>query len=300
MPSESMNISAADLTFGVEIETTLPREQTSGVRRSRLRFPLRAGWQVKSDPSIRPSNRSTRVGVEIVSPVLRGASGLRSVVQVADVLTEHGACGNDSCGVHVHVGWPENAPRAALKRLARLFAQYEEGIYATNGSQARRSNRYSRGIADEHSVRADLERGQPHHGRYFGLNTANLRTGRRRTVEFRVFASTTDAATLVAWIRLALALTEKALTSKRCAKWEAQNPKASSPTARKSGAGATHWTRLAYGIGWVKGRRATPLGAVLADDLPTLAESKRVLAERARVSDAKAAADRADPLGLHR
>jgi hypothetical protein len=98
---------ANDLTFGVEFETTIPAGAVpvgnyySPNDLSEVGFP--PGWRVKSDGSIRSGGG--RQGAEFVSPILRGADGIRSVLAILRNLNDIGAKVNDSTGLHIHVGW---------------------------------------------------------------------------------------------------------------------------------------------------------------------------------------------------
>ena len=66
-----------------------------------------------------------RKAVEIVSPVLKGADGVRQVLAVVRELNARGATVNKTCGLHVHVGFDKNN-RPALERLVTLAANFEK------------------------------------------------------------------------------------------------------------------------------------------------------------------------------
>ena len=137
---------AETLTFGIEIETTVPYTTVDSERLSiggyhaGIQVPyLPQGWKAERDGSI-TANRSGHTGCEIVSPILRGAEGLAQVESVIAVLNEKGHKVNASCGVHVHVGFAGKSGEE-LARLITLVSFLEKGLYAVTGTKSReRSN----------------------------------------------------------------------------------------------------------------------------------------------------------------
>lgn len=124
-------MNANDLTFGCEFEVTLPREAcpVAGGYHRGVQIPgLPAGWNAQTDASIRVTTPGY-VGVEIVSPVLKGAEGIRQVKLVCDWLKARNAKVNQSTGFHVHVGCERN--ETLLARLAHLVANFEKALYVT-------------------------------------------------------------------------------------------------------------------------------------------------------------------------
>lgn len=273
-----------DMTFGIEFETTVPRRlvQDGTIRVGGYSGPgattpgLPAGWGAKSDGSIR-SGRD-RVGVEFVSPVLRGEEGLRQIKRVCEKFREWDVKVNDSCGLHVHVGF-DRAWIGVLERLLHLTANYENAIYAVTGTTRRERGGWCRSVRRHGDAAAALQAGRD---RYHVLNTANLTSGRKPTVEFRAFSATTQSNKAIAYVRLCIALVQRASRMKRKTKWTGKTPEGRSPMKRKTPA-MTEWTRLKYQIGWTRGsRKIDPCGAVVADDLPSLDDSKKVLTRLAR------------------
>lgn len=112
----------------------------------------------------------------------------------------------------------------------------------------------------------------------------NLLGGRKPTVEFRVFAGTTNPLKAIGYVRLCLGIVEKALSMKKLPKWIAKKPVETSPIHR-NGEGQTALTRLFYGLGWTKGREDHTFGDVQADDLPGVEAVKKELMRLARKYD---------------
>jgi len=149
--TDTTNGIAQHFTFGVEIETAVPRANElnigsysgSGIQVSYLP----AGWVAKSDGSINaPSGHE---GCEIVSPILKGEDGIRQVIEVCRVLNERGHKVNASCGVHVHVGFKVNpvsgkaTSAKELETLVQIASYLEEGLYASTGTMRRRNGSFS-------------------------------------------------------------------------------------------------------------------------------------------------------------
>src|SRR5262249_39920135 len=107
-------VNVNDLTFGVELEVTLPAGTCSvGGYHAGVQVPaLPPGWKAERDSSIQPG--PGYMPGEVVSPVLKGADGLRQLKTVYDWLNSVGAKVNRSTGFHVHVS---GEGQTALPRL---------------------------------------------------------------------------------------------------------------------------------------------------------------------------------------
>lgn len=280
------------MTFGIELEITLPitRAIAVGPRHAGLQVEgLPLGWKAEHDGSIR--TRGGRYGVEIVSPVLVGADGLRQIAIVCRTLNTWGAKVNPSCGCHVHIGF-DRSNRAGLKNLINLVAHIEKGIWAATGTKSRERNHYCAPIVEAfRNVDATAERvAAPAHNRYHLLNVSNvLANYGKSTIEIRAFAGTTNPTKSVAYVRLCLAIVERALTETRPAAYDARPLRGNSPMQRR-GDGMTALTRMLYDLGWTKGRRPRAYGALGdgAEGLPTLEASKKELRRLAKKYDAMA------------
>jgi len=273
---------AAELTFGIEIETTVSETEatTNGLEigsyyHGRQVPYLPAGWVAKSDSSI--SLSPGRVGCEIVSPVLKGAEGLAQVVEVARILEEKGHKVNASCGVHVHVGWSRWAPSATLARLISLVSSVEKGLYAITGTKGREQGRWCNGVrkyGDDKEAKKNLDQ-----DRFHVLNLTNLARGTRDTVEFRAFSGSLNSVKLVGWVQICLGLVEKALNGKKKAPW---NPKRNSKKADLKKAGQLETFRLMMSLGWVEAKKYS-YGWISEQPL-TLPTQEAVMAEMRRLA----------------
>src|SRR5205807_2551141 len=203
-------------------------------------------------------------------------------------LNRAGAKVNRSTGFHVHVGF-DGRDAGALHRLVNLVANFEKALYAATGTHSRERGHYCRGIQrDRHfetAFRATrAARPRLCSDRYHVLNLTNLLGRGKPTVEFRVFAGTTNALKAIGYVRLCLGIVEKALSLKRLPRWVAKTPVETSPVHR-SGEGQTALTRLFYGLGWTKGREDHTFGDVRADELPGVEAVKKELMRLARKYD---------------
>jgi hypothetical protein len=279
-------VNVNELTFGVELEVTLPAGACPvGGYHAGLQVPgLPAGWNAQRDGSIQPG--PGYMGVEVVSPVLRGADGLRQLQAVCDWLGAAGAKVNKSTGFHVHVGFRRD-DKAGLRRLVSLVANFEKALFAATGTRSREQGYYCRPVQNDATYqRAFRDAAGPaaHLPRYHVLNLTNLLGHGKPTVEFRVFAGTTNATKALGYVRLCLAIVEKALALKKLPKWVAKTPVETSPIHR-SGEGQTALCRLFYGLGWTKGREDHTFGDIQPEGLPTLDATKKELMRLARKYD---------------
>jgi hypothetical protein len=308
---------ADQLTFGVEIESYIPRtcpinigSYHSGRRIHAADYgdeyaPLDR-WNTQRDASIQP--RSGMTACEFVSPVLSGRDGLKNLWDAVECIKR--VCGarvNASCGVHVHVGFPRDPD--ALKRLVHLVACHEKALYAVSGTPRREHGRWCGGIQQDYSPDITFSMGYGSNlrcsepsaegDRYKLLNLTNMMGGRRNTVEFRLFSESNNRKKVVAWVRLCLALVERALDGKKPVKWFS-NDKAVVEKGGKSGPGFKELKFLCYKIGWVRGRcyqipgdlnsHRTYGGSMMdVDGLPTLIQSKAELKKLAKKYDEKVA-----------
>jgi hypothetical protein len=234
----------ANITFGVEIETTVPvsaslvigqyHRGTPAIAAShngqRRFFPTFAGetWSLEADGSIHVSTRDHRA-CEFVSPILKGEEGIKHLLEFVAFLRELGAEVNASCGLHIHIGATSAAQSENtadyIERLVRLVAFNSKALYAQTGTTKRERGAFCAplGVTTRRAVArmrrsknvADGARGTQ---RYHILNLTNLpRTG---TVEFRCFAGTLNPAKIQLHLFSVLALCVIARNAKTPAGWE--------------------------------------------------------------------------------
>ncbi|MFB3882704.1 MAG: amidoligase family protein [Armatimonadota bacterium] len=233
-----------------------------------LPAPFPQGWTAERDGSLHTDRRGY-VGVEIVSPILKGRAGIEQVKQVAQILREMGASVNHTAAVHLHLS-PESVVGPSSSEIAEFVAkllyqtaQHETALYASTGTHRRENGQYARSIKRQKQdadrirkattparKREELSWVVSQNARYHSLNLTNLFTS-KATVEWRVFASTTSWQKLVGHICTCLALAERATETTRM-DWEAV---ASEKTYQVKGRGLRELNRLFYLTGWTLGRR---------------------------------------------
>lgn len=281
-------MNAADLTFGVEIETIISHEAAAnnglqiGAYHVGTQVPyLPAGWTAQRDGSLYGNSGET--GCEIVSPVLKGAEGLRQVIEVVRILKAKGHRVNATCGLHVHVGW--NVSERSQKELARLVctvASFEKAIFAATGTKNRERGHYCKKVSDYGD--ADRAARFSHSDRYHGLNLSNLATGRKPTVEFRFFAGTTNEVKVAAYVQLCLACVERSIISKRSVKFVAKEVGAGN-SCRRSGTGETEVARMVNAMNWNSVKKHQ--FGIVSNDI-SLADMRKELYRLAKKYDAMA------------
>jgi hypothetical protein len=271
-------MNASEMTFGVEIETTLPSGAISRIgghgNGCQVEW-LPAGWLADSDPSI--SARGGRIGCEFVSPVLKGKEGIAQLLEVVRTIVSKGGQVNSSCGLHVHVGF-DKRDTVELKSLMLMVANFEKAIFASTGTRSRENGRWSNSIQRYGSIDRAMTNAQ--YSRYHILNV----TTNKPTVEFRPFAATLNATKIVAHVLCVIGLVEKSLTASREAKFTAKPTSPTSPIAR-GGEGQTAVCRLMYALGWTKGREKRVFGDLFIDGGPSIKECKKELMRLAKKYD---------------
>jgi len=230
--SRRVKVDVDEVTFGVEIECTLPngyvraqRIQVGGYHHGvQLPAPFPNGWTAQHDGSLDANRDYT--ALEIVSPVLKGMDGLNQVVRVFNILNEAGAKVNRSCGFHVHVGVQSVLGERAndeglvvrwVRRMLHLVSVHELGLFAITGKRSRLDNCYCETIKGQWdqvlettSSLETITRKVEYHGeRYHTLNLCNLADG-KRTVEFRVFGATLDGIQAIGYVITAMGITHRA------------------------------------------------------------------------------------------
>lgn len=278
-------MNASDMTFGVEIETTMPIGSVrvgghgSGIQVSWLP----AGWLADRDPSI-IYDAATQVQCEFVSPVLKGADGLRQLCEVVREIKRRGGKVNDSCGIHVHVGFDKDNTKA-VDRLLSLVANHEKAIYAVTGTKnrergagSRRGTCWCKSVRRFGSaVRARQSWDGPAGDRYHVVNL----TSDKPTVEFRAFSGSLNPVKISGYVRLCVGLTQKALVAKRACRFASR-----STTYREGrGEGQAEVTRLFYDLKWWN--TDGTVGSIEGEGVPTLAASKKILRAMAKQYDSQ-------------
>lgn len=208
-----------EVTFGVEIETTIPQEKI-GVGQYHVGLPVSgyyrgpdnsdwvaapkfngACWKAEVDGSI----RVRRVGYEpceFVSPILKGEAGVKHLIEFVAWLKELGAMVNPSCGLHIHIGVAgvsgangnQDAVIEYLNKVARVAAFNADALFAQTGTLNRERGRYCAkpGTQYKAAVREVCREKQLQRinmvGRYNMLNLTTV--AGRGTMEFRCFAGT--------------------------------------------------------------------------------------------------------------
>lgn len=234
--------------FGIEIEFTgITRTQAAKVAAEHLGGRAdynnivtdRNGrkWKFTRDGSIRPekkvSGRKVSAGgeysVELVSPILTYREDIETLQELIRKLRKAGGFTNDSCGIHIHLNGADHDARS-IKNFINIIASKNDLLYKALQIKPYRM-RYCKKM-DESLVQA-IKRKRPqtlqaieniwydgyygcrdthyHDSRYHFLNLHSFFHG-NKTVELRGFNSELHAGKVRAYIVLALALNNQALT----------------------------------------------------------------------------------------
>jgi hypothetical protein len=267
-------MNASEITFGIEIETTIPMDSPIrvGPHGRGLRVPqLRNEWLADGDPSIRTGNG--RRACEFVSPVFRGAEGLQQLLTDIEAIKALGAEVNASCGLHIHVGF-DRSNTVAKERLTTLVSNFEMAIYASTGTKNRERGGWCHSVRRYGSAASAMNTG----GRYHVLNLQS----HHPTVEFRPFSASLNPQKIAGYVCMCVAFVERTMNAKRTTDW-APKPTVETSPIHRNGEGQTQLTRFFYAMGWTKGRQAHCFGC-LAPDFKAI---KRTLMKLARKYDAQ-------------
>jgi Putative amidoligase enzyme len=225
-----MHPSLSNLTFGGEFEVLSPlSREAAGRKVTELtglpvftaigRAPADA-WKIVHDGSIRGAGQ----GLEFVSPVLKGDTGIEQVRKVADALKAIGCSVNTSTGFHVHVGAPTSRIDF-FKDLVKLYGRFEDSIdQIMPASRRYNSAPYCKSVKLINSAaidrattvsglaRAVQESSGAAGSRYHKVNLDSY--AKHGTVEFRQHAGTVDADKATNWITICLRLVAAANAGK--------------------------------------------------------------------------------------
>ena len=234
--------------FGIEIEFTgITRTQAAKVAAEH--FGGRADysntvtdrngrkWKFVSDGSIRPEKKvngrkvaaSNEYKVELVSPILTYREDIETLQELIRKLRKAGGFANDTCGIHIHLNGADHDARS-IKNFINIISSKNDLLYKALQIKPSRM-RYCKKM-DEKLVQA-IKRKRPqtlqaieniwydgyyesrnthyHDSRYHFLNLHSFFHG-NHTVELRGFNSELHAGKVRAYIVLALALNNQALT----------------------------------------------------------------------------------------
>lgn len=200
---------AKNTTFGVEIECYIPAQHKGLFPRGKYHqgqqipgYPT--GWNAQKDGSLGDSvyfGGAEYIGVEVVSPVLKGERGLLEVWAVISDLSNLGCVVKSTCGLHIHVGAKNLILDNKIGQLVSEFRQFEKVFFALNGDLA--GTRYNNHYCKNSSMWTS-----PETDRYQSLNLKNLDSN-KKTVEFRLFAGTMNPEIIVTAVYMAVSMVSK-------------------------------------------------------------------------------------------
>jgi hypothetical protein len=176
-------------------------------------------WVVKPDSSC---------GVEICTPILKGWTGLKLLLNVIDSVHKH--VGIDSrCSLHLHVN-VEDLDREEIGNILAWWIKCEP-VFMDAMVEPRKCNRYCKliGMCDLFRVEEEYD---PYFlvesladEKYFSVNTFHLAKDKRKTIEFRFMGheGCVNPYTAKNWIRLLLHFVESAIMNEYPSPYEAGN-----------------------------------------------------------------------------
>lgn len=200
-------------------------------------------WKIMNDSSIRKENRwgSTEdrdYSVEFVSPILTSAD-IDTIQEIVRALRAIGGKTNNSCGIHIHLDGADHTVRS-IKNFINIIASKNDLLYKAlqiKPDRIRWCQKMDLRLINEVQKKKpktmqeikDIwynERNAGFHRhydptRYHFLNLHSYFEG-NHTIELRGFNSTLHAGKVKAYILLALALNNQALTQKKASNRKTQ------------------------------------------------------------------------------
>jgi len=208
-------------TFGVEIEMIIPLSVESLIDKLRenhidaayesYNHVTRSHWKFVTDGSIR--SRSGYSPIELVSPVLKGQSGLDELKAVCKVLNETGCKVNVSCGLHIHHSAKVNGNKnLELCKTSAVLYTFFQDQFNNMLPVSRRHSSYARTYDKVHdfgSLKSISETSGSNFGRYMTVNIESY--WKHGTIEFRQHSGSVDFAKISNWIKLTQAVVKRAI-----------------------------------------------------------------------------------------
>lgn len=170
-------------------------------------------WIVKPDSSC---------GIEVCTPVLKGYTGLKNLVQVVETFRRESISSDNRCSLHVHV----NISDLSKSQLASVIAWYIkcEHIFMDSVPPLRKANRYCQmlGMTDFLNTDFSMDPDELLYSistvKYYSINAYHFMKGggfdcynsRKKTIEFRIGESDMclDGLAVKNWVRLLLHFVE--------------------------------------------------------------------------------------------
>lgn len=196
--------------------------------------------QKKSGRRIVPA--SSEYSVELVSPILTYYEDINTVQELVRRLRKAGGITNDSCGIHIHLNGADHSPKS-VRNFINIVASKNDLFYKAlqipNGRMrfCKKMDAYLVERMNAHKPRtfAQIETiwyegyngsraNRYHDSRYHFLNLHSFfSSSGNRTVELRGFNSQLHAGKVRAYVALALALNNHALTLKSASSRKVQS-----------------------------------------------------------------------------
>lgn len=237
-----------DITFGIEIELTLPYNiqkqdlayllTNSGIltKVENYNHTVVNYWKITDDSSITCGRESSCNTLELVSPILRGTDDLKNISKLFTIINKCNAKINDSTGFHVHVGKKNNYNLQDLKKIAHNYLKYESAIdlvmplsrKGNNNSMIKsnrllfpKSNKETRLIVENIKSIDDFLKIINNNDKHFKINFLSL--SRQNTIEFRHHGGTLNIVEADSWIRFVILFVYNSIHSKNSKNFKNSN-----------------------------------------------------------------------------
>ena len=202
--------------YGVEIEFlgASRRDVSDALNRAGLDCEVegynhntRDYWKVVTDASLRGESG------ELVSPILKGADGVRQLEIACNALNSVAGVRVDrTCGLHIHLD-SRDMTAAQIKTVFTRYADYEQQIDQIMPRSRRGNPRWCGSLVDTKSTVQSTVNRKAHlaHaiGRYYKVNLTNV--SNRGSIEFRQHSGTTEFAKIINWLNFLQQFTDRSV-----------------------------------------------------------------------------------------
>lgn len=198
-----MTITEGKFNFGMEIECYL-KEHGNKVKVGAYHGGnlLPCGWLSERDGSLLRGNyQENHLAVEFVSPIINQHNGMKYIDNLMDYIVPFKPYMNENCGIHVHIGVPQDGCFNFIRNLTCLVGMFEPIFYTTGNVTKRVMSQYCypmvltkdtmKNMFHFPTTVLDVVWNGDHYG---GFNTYHMSHGNvtKDTVEFRYYSHEAD------------------------------------------------------------------------------------------------------------
>jgi hypothetical protein len=223
--------STGDRSFGVEVEFYNITRGEAEFALQQVNIPVViAGrrdavaneWKITTDGSVTSTNTGCGTGLELVSPILSGKNGYKTLKKAINALKNAGARVNVTCGIHTHLGMQNESNKMIAEFATIYFGVQLQLEWLVSKSRRGGRNSYTRPMSSgwlrdvQQQLSSEADGGSNsrtgwNFSRYSHFNITAL--DKHGTVELRMMNGSVNSKKVMAWVELNQALANLARTN---------------------------------------------------------------------------------------